>query len=284
MAQAKRKYGSKPGMKTKPATEQDTLKVVNGKTGEVTDTGRRITVIDNTPGSENHTRNQKELEDLTEQVKAGTREIGLRFFEVGQALLQVQDKMLWKYGGHESFSKYLASIKEIRTPQTAYNMMAVARAMDRNMAARFGPSISYVIARASDEDARKELTRMAADGATAAELKQVAKKQRAERGIESRSPGRPKKVERAAQVSGVNGVEKVSKPAKEVKASARARKREQVGVKAGETGLVQLGEETGKRNKKAGYTLSARTQLGEDGPDVKVLYNPKKKILKYEVM
>ena len=200
-------------------------------------------------------------------------------------MLQIQDKRLWQVGGFASFAKWLASVSEIRTPQTAFNMMSVARALNKNTAARFGPSICYVIAKASDEDARKELTRLAADGATTTELKLVAREQREERSIVSKSPGRPKKeVERAVKVNGMNGQEKVVVPVTEVKASARARKRENVGVKAGETGLVQLTVQTVKSKTKAGWALVAQFQLGENGPDIRVQVNSQNKQLKYEVM
>lgn len=181
----------------------------------------KIQVIDGTPGSERHTGKKSELEILKSQILRGSAEIGARFYELGCAFRLVRDGELWKVEKAKSFSAWIEGLK-VYTRMTAYNMIAVAESMTRDQAVLYGPSLCYVIARATDDEARKELRTLADKGATASELRIVAREQRKEQGVKPKSPGRPKIVRSLTVVSGNGQVEKVSVDRQALKKSKQA--------------------------------------------------------------
>jgi len=264
------KAAKKPKAKKKP-----NLKVLNGGKKK-----KKIIIKDETAGNKPklHAEMKLELLDLTGQIRKGSEKLGGQYYDVGAALRTVRDKKLFVADGHKSFNAWLDSEKFFNSRATAYNMIAVAEKLSREKAIKYGPSIAYVVARATDEKARTELEQMAEEGASAGDLKRAAQEQRAGAGVQPRSPGRPKKTVRRAvnHVNGNGSNGRVEVDLDDLK--KRAKKAQKTGVAATGTVLeVKMRKmKNTKANKEAikeGWTHTARFQLGSNGPDLMVEVN-----------
>ena len=285
MAKAATKTKAKKTATSKPASKKTKLRLLKNSSNpdanlaaaviEQEQKTKKVIVKDNTRGNKAtlHDEMKAELSDLTTQIKNGVQQIGAKFFEIGCALKIVRDKKLFEADGKKSFNAWLASERFFASRVTAYNLIAVGEKLTREQAIKHGPSISYAIARATDDEARQELETMANNGATATQLRQQAAAQRTASGVTSRSPGR--KVKRAANVS--TG----SQPAQTLDVVIKK-------AVTGEKGTVELKplkKNTANKAKiKAGWTKQVRFRVGEHGPELTVEVNADKGLLLYRVM
>jgi len=268
--------------KAKSKVKKVALKVINGKTGEVKITKKKIIVIDNTKGSKKYENSKKEFLELRDQVRQANKDIGAKFYELGTILKRIRDNELWKYSGYKSFTKFVE--QENISRQTAYNMISVAATLTRDDASSYGAAVAYVVASGHDGQAIDELKRLARAGSSAGELKMVAQEQRRIASIVSRSPGRPKKVKSSiTKVNGGGQVVDETVDRKKVKKATRERLKEDYDF-VGSSKIVDLKPVKAKKDTKDGWMYMAKFQLGEEGPFVQVKINTRKKLLKCKVL
>lgn len=278
---------AKAQAKKKVKAKKSPLKVINGGKKE-----KKIEVIDKTKGSSAHTHDQKILESCEQEIRKASASIGHNFYRIGEELLVVQKSDLYRVGGHESFDSWLTQFFTF-SKQSAYNMMAVARALDKETATRIGPSLAYVVARASDRDAQKELLKLAQDGATASELRQKAREQRAERNIVPKSPGRPvgsgkkigPKLSQGPQKPTRRAVSASKGSQHDMDVSSPPKDESEVMPTQGKRGVATL-KEISKKKESAlvagGYTHRAIIDVG--GAKVQMEINVTKMAVKYVVL
>ncbi|MBN2497315.1 MAG: hypothetical protein JXR96_22165 [Deltaproteobacteria bacterium] len=98
-----------------------------------------------------------ELALETEKILRLKEEIGTRFWDLGQCLVQVHDRELYTQGGFESFEQYLGKKGVSISRPTAYRFMDLARSFSREMARRHGQAkllAAIELARATPEQDR----------------------------------------------------------------------------------------------------------------------------------
>jgi hypothetical protein len=251
----------------------------------MTTTEKKITVIDQSRGSESRTALEKELRVQSDRIRIANQNIGANFFDVGVALKKVRDGKLYRYGDPalSSFAEYVEKMGISR--QTGYNLVFVAESLSRDDAVEFGPTLSYVIARPSDEGCRKELMTMARNGASASQLKKQEALQRLKAGKKSKSPGRPKEKEKVAGPTRVHGAGQTTTPVVD-KDELKVAKHQRVNRELpfiGDRKILDLVAPADERKKKAGW-LVTEIKLGNDAViHVEVNVSKKKKLLKYRI-
>lgn len=253
------------------------LTVINGGRGDDPGKTKKVTVVDNTAVTETHEALVRKLRAAEHTIEACIRGIGEHYHTAGQALLTVREDKLYQADGFRGFNAWLDSRKYTKTRQTAYNLIAVAENLTVEEAGKLAPTVGYIVARAPDREARRELLALVGRGATTRQIAETAKSQRADRGIESRSPGRPKKEVKRA-VGRPNGGHSEHAPnggktevveKSEVNKTVAKRGREEAGLESGTSCILSL-KPAPAGSKKSGYDRKAIGQLGENGPRLAV--------------
>lgn len=301
MARATRKK-SKTG-KAKPKTrskdkkkvegKKQKMEVLNGKTGKVIayekNGDKRVKIVDHSAGSEWHMGTTARLEELKEQIKRQCRTMGEGVHGIGLCLKLVRDDKLWRVDRAGSFGDWIENHTDMSRP-TAYNCIAVATHLTRKQAGKFGPTLSYSIAKATDSAAAKELRTLAQSGASAKEMENErlrALRERDQDGLPPRKRARgPRKVKRAVSVHNSRGDDIIEVDEKEIEKSAGERKRDAAGVTRGETGIHEIKPiVVTKTDKKAGWDLAVpKMQVGKDGPVIKLWINVKEMRVRYRIL
>jgi hypothetical protein len=101
------------------------------------------------------TRPRNELRRLTSEILRCKERIGRDLYGIGVRLLAIQERELWRAGGHDSFESYLEKQVDI-SRRNAYRFMRVAEHFNAQIAARYGvtkldAALKYLAATAADE-------------------------------------------------------------------------------------------------------------------------------------
>jgi hypothetical protein len=84
--------------------------------------------------------------DLVDEILRKKAQVGMLFFEIGLALVELEKKALWKALGHASFAAMLGD-RGLMARSQAFKLMAIARELPQRVALALGTEKSYALVR-----------------------------------------------------------------------------------------------------------------------------------------
>jgi hypothetical protein len=228
-----------------PATKKKTdVEIIDGRTGEVKKSGKKLVhTIDQTPGTKAHKKEMVKYDALKKRLRDSGKAIGEQYHEMGQVLKQIRDERLYRLDKIESFDEFIRTENNM-TRQTAYNLIMIAEALTAEQVQKYGVSMSYVLARAPGEAARKELESLLYKGASRREWKKKVSEQKIEAGLLSPKKKKNKTsndgmVSRAVRTGSSYAMDKVKVSKKDLR-KAREERIKKVHPFVGESGKARI--------------------------------------------
>src|SRR5947208_222063 len=88
--------------------------------------------------------NRERCAELTAEIHRKTSDIRDSFFEIGEALVEINNNALFKAAGHPTFPSYLAA-EGLMSPSQASKLISVAELMGREDAITLGTEKAYAL-------------------------------------------------------------------------------------------------------------------------------------------